>query len=308
MIVRGTYVYLLKGTVQTNAFFIEVVFGAFLPFVLFSLKRVRRSPGGLFFASTVFVIGILLSRIDVFLVSYTPPYGQSAYFPALGEIFITLGLIASLMFLYRVIIFVFPVLPAQSAKWAAMLAGAALIPILVLSPAGVSAENPKKAQPALDKSIKSKAPPKVLMLNSPMIQQYSDLYDPVPFDHSKHLAVVKDCTVCHHRQPREQGDTYGEPLNINDLKAAQKYPAGCSTCHGRPFNPRQLHVPGLMGAYHQLCLDCHRKSEHLRKEGRSSANLAWAAAAKPVDPAKRPLTDCLTCHAKKGTGTKTTGK
>jgi len=308
MIVRGTYVHLLEGTVQTNAFFIEVCFGALLPFVLFSLKKVRRSAGGLFFASAVFVIGILLSRINVFLVSYTPPYGQSAYFPAVGEIFITVGLIATLVFLYRVIIFVFPVLPAHAPRWTAPLVWAVLLSALFLSPGRVSAEVLKKKEATPNKSLTAKAPPQICLLDSPIIQKYSDLYDPVPFEHSRHLAVVKDCTVCHHRQPREKEDTYGEPIKLNDLNASQKSPAPCSTCHGAPFNPRQLHVPGLMGAYHQLCMDCHRKSERVQKEGRQAIPLTRAEGAQPVDQKKRPLADCLTCHAKKGTGFKLTRK
>ena len=98
------------------------------------------------------------------------------------------------------------------------------------------------------------APTKPRILNSPVLNRYSDLYEPVSFKHSKHLKVIKDkdCTVCHHRQPREKGDIYGEPVKITDLQRMQKLPVSCSTCHERPFNPRQIHVPGLKGAYHQL--------------------------------------------------------
>ncbi|MBW2108040.1 MAG: Ni/Fe-hydrogenase cytochrome b subunit, partial [Deltaproteobacteria bacterium] len=99
MVVRGTYTYLLDGTVQANAFVVEVLIGVILPFTLLLFEKVRKSPGWLFFASTVFVLGILLNRINVFLVSYTPHYVIKSYFPAVGEIFITAGLIAALMFL-----------------------------------------------------------------------------------------------------------------------------------------------------------------------------------------------------------------
>jgi Ni/Fe-hydrogenase subunit HybB-like protein len=116
MMVRGTYVYLLDGTFQTNAFIVEVLFGMILPFVLLLFRRVRRSAGWLFFVSATFVLGILLNRINVFVVSYTPPYMIVKYFPALGEIFITVGLIATLMFIYRVFVFIFPVLGAEPKK------------------------------------------------------------------------------------------------------------------------------------------------------------------------------------------------
>ena len=116
MIVRGTYVYLLDGTYQTNAFIVEFLFGVCLPFVLLLFRRVRESAGWLFFTSTIFILGILLNRINVFVVSYTSPYLLHRYFPALGEIFITAGMIAGLMFFYRVFVFIFPVLGAVPKK------------------------------------------------------------------------------------------------------------------------------------------------------------------------------------------------
>jgi Ni/Fe-hydrogenase subunit HybB-like protein len=98
MLVRGTYVYLLDGTYQTNAFLVELGIGVILPFVMLLFRRVRHSPGWLFIAATIFVLGILLNRINVFVTAYSPPYKLVSYFPALGEIFITVGLIATLMF------------------------------------------------------------------------------------------------------------------------------------------------------------------------------------------------------------------
>jgi hypothetical protein len=307
MMVRGTYIYILEGTYQANAFIIEVLFGVILPFVLILFKKVRNSAGWLFFASTVFVLGILLNRINVFLVSYTPPYKVAAYFPALGEIFITIGLIATLMFLYRVFVFIFPVLGVHHSKYPLALILMMIFSVLIFSPGKAFAaealdkvgENPlvgiKGGRLSLDN------PPKVRPLNSPDINKYSDLYAPVPFKHDKHFKVVKDCTACHHRQPREKGDKYGEPVKMADLRRLQKLPVSCSTCHERPFNPRQLHVPGLKGAYHQLCMDCHRKSEQARQAGKLILSRDSVRDPKTLALKTRPLFDCLTCHAKKGT-------
>ncbi|MBT4288567.1 MAG: Ni/Fe-hydrogenase cytochrome b subunit, partial [Deltaproteobacteria bacterium] len=110
MMVRGTYVYLLDGTYQTNSFIVEVVVGVMLPFVMVLFKKVRQSAGWLFFASSIYVIGIVLNRVNVFIVAYDPPYKLTSYFPAVGEIFITIALVATLMFVYRVVVFIFPVL------------------------------------------------------------------------------------------------------------------------------------------------------------------------------------------------------
>jgi Ni/Fe-hydrogenase subunit HybB-like protein len=53
-----------------------------------------------------------LNRINVFIVGYKPPLSENGYFPALGEILVTLGLIATLMFIYRLVVTYLPVLQA----------------------------------------------------------------------------------------------------------------------------------------------------------------------------------------------------
>jgi Ni/Fe-hydrogenase subunit HybB-like protein len=48
--------------------------------------------------------------LNVFVVGYRPPISEANYSPAIGEILVTVGLIAALMFLYRAIVTVLPVL------------------------------------------------------------------------------------------------------------------------------------------------------------------------------------------------------
>ena len=56
--------------------------------------------------------GVLLNRINVFVVGYRPPVSRAAYFPSMGEILVTTGLIATLIFLYRLLVTYLPVLNA----------------------------------------------------------------------------------------------------------------------------------------------------------------------------------------------------
>jgi hypothetical protein len=49
------------------------------------------------------------------------------------------------------------------------------------------------------------------------------------------------CQGCHHNSP------------------AAKNPPTCGSCHGRPFNEKDPFKPGLMAAYHQQCMECHRE-------------------------------------------------
>ena len=301
MIVRGTYVYLLDGTYQSNAFIVEVLVGVVLPFVMLLSAKVRRSPGWLFFASTLYVLGILLNRLNVFIVSYTPPYKIAAYFPSVGEIFITVGLISCLMLLYRVFVFIFPVLGKKPEHMTA--AGFILAPLAILllttSPALADATGHKISAPEALKGepLLGQAPP-LFTLESKVIKKDSNLYGPVRFMHRKHAQVLKDCTICHHRQPRQEGDTYGLPVTMKKLIQSKQEPVKCSECHGSPFNPKQLQTPGLKGAYHRLCMDCHKESDqtpHQRGPVMYSS-MVRGPEVRPLDT--RAPTDCLACHAK----------
>jgi len=304
MFVRGTYVYLLDGTYHSNAFIVEVVVGVMLPFVMVLFRQVRESPGWLFFAATAYVVGIVFNRINVFVTSYTPPYKLVAYFPALGEIFITVGLVATLMFMYRVFVFIFPILEAKPRRMSAtMVVLLGLLSLGLLQPDSATADTrvaTRTSMPAIiDQTPSIKDAPALILLNNPVINKYSDKYEPVRFMHRKHANVLGDCTICHHRMPRDERDTYGEPVSMAGLLAKEMIPAGCAECHGAPFNPKQLHTPGLKGAYHQLCMDCHKESEqvpHVRGPIINSA-MARGPIARTLDT--RAPTDCLACHATK---------
>jgi Ni/Fe-hydrogenase subunit HybB-like protein len=114
MFYRGTYVYLLDGTYQTNAFIVEMLFGVIVPWLMLISKRTRESRIGVFSAATMIVFGVALNRINVFIVAYTSPVSENGYFPSIVEIFVTMGLIATLMFIYRFVVTFLPVL--QSAE------------------------------------------------------------------------------------------------------------------------------------------------------------------------------------------------
>lgn len=110
MFIRGTYIYLFDGTYQTNSFVVEMLLGVMLPWCMLLSEKVRNSRKGLFTAASLIIGGVVLNRINVFIVGYKPPLSENGYFPAPGEIFVTLGLIAALMFIYRIIVTYLPVL------------------------------------------------------------------------------------------------------------------------------------------------------------------------------------------------------
>jgi Ni/Fe-hydrogenase subunit HybB-like protein len=110
LVIRGTYVHLLDGTAQTNAFLVEMIFGVIVPWVMLLSPAVRRSRRWLFIACTLIVGGVLFNRVNVFVVGYRPPVSENYYFPSVTEILITVGFIAGLMFLYRFLVTYLPVL------------------------------------------------------------------------------------------------------------------------------------------------------------------------------------------------------
>ncbi len=116
MAIRGTYVYLLDGSMQSNSFLVEVVFGVVVPWFMLLSSRLRNSRGALFAASTLIVLGVLMNRINVFVVAYEAPYTKVHYFPSVSEIAVTAGLIATLMFLYRMAVTWLPVISAPFAS------------------------------------------------------------------------------------------------------------------------------------------------------------------------------------------------
>ncbi|MCB2156305.1 Ni/Fe-hydrogenase cytochrome b subunit [bacterium] len=119
MIWRGTYTYLGDGSVESICWIIEVGAGVILPIVMFAIPKVRRSPKLLFIPATLAVLGVLFNRVNVFVIGYNPPYTDKTYVPSIGEFAVTIGLIATLMLVYRVIVTFFPVISQPKAKVAA---------------------------------------------------------------------------------------------------------------------------------------------------------------------------------------------
>jgi hypothetical protein len=93
------------------------------------------------------------------------------------------------------------------------------------------------------------------------LKKLSNIYKAVKFSHGKHIDIVADCTSCHH---------YSESGAI----------PSCASCH-EAIRVYQYKVSGkkaglgLKGAYHGLCIDCHKKTSgpagcnecHKRKTG-----------------------------------------
>jgi len=69
MVIRESWRYLLALDLQAGTFLLEVGGGVVLPMLLLLSQRVRRSPAALFVASSLVVGGVVLNRVNVFLVA-----------------------------------------------------------------------------------------------------------------------------------------------------------------------------------------------------------------------------------------------
>jgi Ni/Fe-hydrogenase subunit HybB-like protein len=110
MFIRETFVYLGEFNTASIMFTIEMLFGVIIPLRMFLSPKVLKSPPLLFTASALVVFGVLLNRINNFIVAYTPPYSTESYFPSFGEISVSVGFVAMLVLAYRFIVLNFPVI------------------------------------------------------------------------------------------------------------------------------------------------------------------------------------------------------
>jgi len=110
MMIRESFKYLAVFNIQTIMFLIEMIVGIVIPLFLFLNKKILRSPSLLLLASGLVVFGVLLNRINNFVIAYHPPYAKAAYFPSIGEISVTVGAAALLILLYRAAVMIFPVI------------------------------------------------------------------------------------------------------------------------------------------------------------------------------------------------------
>jgi Ni/Fe-hydrogenase subunit HybB-like protein len=107
---RDTYVYLFDGSIESIMFWIEMVVGIIVPFIILIFEKYRKNPTWLFIAVALVVFGVALNRINVFIIGYTPLYAEDPYIPAWTEIAVTVGFISLIILLYRFFALNFPVI------------------------------------------------------------------------------------------------------------------------------------------------------------------------------------------------------
>ncbi len=115
MVIRESFVYLNTFSVESVAFVLEILIGFVIPLRIFLSRKLSKTPYGLFIGSSLVILGVVMNRINNFLIAYNPPYAERSYFPSIGEISVTVGLIAIEILLYRAFVKLFPIISLPGA-------------------------------------------------------------------------------------------------------------------------------------------------------------------------------------------------
>jgi Ni/Fe-hydrogenase subunit HybB-like protein len=111
--VRESFKYLVIFDTQSWMFITEIAI-LVRAFFMFLSKKTVNSPARLFIASSLVIAGVLLNRVNNFIIAYNPFYNSVTYYPSFGEISVTIGCIALLVIAYRFIVINFPVISQEN--------------------------------------------------------------------------------------------------------------------------------------------------------------------------------------------------
>ena len=110
---RGVLPRVFEGSVASNLWLVEVVFGVAVPMVVFLSPHARRSAVGLVTASALTAGGVVLNRANVVFTSMAASAEGAVYVPYWMEVAVTGGLIAAGVLAYLFITENFPIHPAD---------------------------------------------------------------------------------------------------------------------------------------------------------------------------------------------------
>lgn len=83
---------LLVPRFETYMFWLEVIVGVFTPFIMFSQRKVRQSPSGLFVGASFVVVGFVMNRMNIAITGMEGWSGAS-YVPSATEFMITMMIV-----------------------------------------------------------------------------------------------------------------------------------------------------------------------------------------------------------------------
>lgn len=105
---KGVWAHIFEMRTETYLFWLEILIGVFAPIILLSIKKIRLSAQGLYYASVCTITGFMLNRLNVTVTGMEASSGVS-YFPSWMEISITLAIIATGFFVFSLAVRYLPI-------------------------------------------------------------------------------------------------------------------------------------------------------------------------------------------------------
>ena len=113
LLARHALARVVDGSPASRLFLLEITVGVVAPLCIFLSERLRRSTAWLLTGSMLVIGGLVLNRLNVFLLNYTPVRAGAHYTPAWTEIVVTAAFIAMIVLIYRAIVLNLPVIEAM---------------------------------------------------------------------------------------------------------------------------------------------------------------------------------------------------
>jgi len=110
---RGSFGAVFSSGWQSFAWWLEMLVGVVIPFLMFLSAGARAKKGSLLTASLLVVIGLIVNRINVSVVGISSE-GWPTYYPYWAEIFITLGIMSIGILVYRLAVKTLPIYEDQA--------------------------------------------------------------------------------------------------------------------------------------------------------------------------------------------------
>ena len=107
---RDALHFLVTPSLESGMFWLELALMVIVPVVLFNIKSFGRTRQGLFYGGLSYVLGFVTNRLNVALTSLEQYYNH-AYFPSVGEIFITASVVTIGFLVFRAAIKYLPIFP-----------------------------------------------------------------------------------------------------------------------------------------------------------------------------------------------------
>jgi Ni/Fe-hydrogenase subunit HybB-like protein len=275
---------LFNGSWESILYWVELTLSAIAPAVLLSFRRVSSSPVGLGASAGMVVLGFVLNRINLAIVSMIPTTGSS-YFPSWMEIAISLGIVsaAALVFFFFVEHFgVYEHLPFREPRdndfspaifdrstevWLGpqlvRKTGVHLLFFLI----GASLSFALLPESALQGAVPQTTAVHQPRGLHPVILFGNRAGGAVLFDHDKHIRKQggnESCVKCHHMQkPMDEATSCAECHRDMFLKTLifdhvfhekkQGGNKGCEKCH-KKNEPKSAQTA-------KVCTECHKNME-----------------------------------------------